>query len=112
MNAGTNDSTNWATSLNKNGSTPGESNSVSNIAGYNRNELVINEIMFDPGQDNNEFIEFYNNSSNSINVGGWRIEYENKKSFKLSDTSIVIPPGKYFLLAADSVVLTKYSLQK
>ena len=45
----TNESTNWTTSLNPNGSTPGEPNSILNVPDYERNDLVINEIMFDPG---------------------------------------------------------------
>ena len=56
----TNESTNWTTSLNPKGSTPGEPNSILNVPDYERNDLVINEIMFDPGEDNSEFIEFLN----------------------------------------------------
>ncbi len=111
LKAGTNDSTNWATSLSKNRSTPGEKNSISDIAGYKSGDLVINEIMYEPDQDNNEFLEFYNKINDSINVGGWRIEDEKKNNFKLSDTSIIIPPGHFFLLSADSTVIKKYSIE-
>ncbi len=41
--------------------------------------MVINEIMYDPGKDNSEFIEFLNLSGDSVNVGGWEIVDENWK---------------------------------
>jgi hypothetical protein len=44
----TNNSQNWTTSLSINRSTPGAPNSVIEIPPYQRNTLVINEIMFEP----------------------------------------------------------------
>jgi hypothetical protein len=48
LNELTNDSTNWVTSLDVNGSTPGRINSINSVPSYERNDLVINEIMYDP----------------------------------------------------------------
>ncbi|WP_337866984.1 lamin tail domain-containing protein [Ignavibacterium sp.] len=106
----TNDSTNWTLSLSQNGSTPGEVNSIFNMPSYQRNTVVINEIMFDPDVDNSEYIEFYNQSSDSINIGGWTISDENWNTYKLSSTSFSLPPKSYFLLIADSIMLSKYNL--
>ncbi len=106
----TNDSTNWVTSLSIFKGTPGEENSVLNIPSYKRNDLIINEIMFDPGNDNNEFIEFLNISSSPINIGGWKIEDLTGHSLKLSETALTVPSGAYFLFAADSSVILKYNL--
>lgn len=86
-------------------------NSILDISPGKRNSVVINEIMFQPDIDNCEFIEFFNNSSDSINIGGWRIEDEKGNFYKLSDTSFIINPGEYFLLSADSIILQKYSLK-
>ncbi len=108
----TNESTNWTTSLNPKGSTPGEPNSILNVPDYERNDLVINEIMFDPGEDNSEFIEFLNLSSDSVNIGGWRIEDENGNDFSLSQIPLLIPGNSYFILAADSLVESKYNLDE
>jgi hypothetical protein len=102
-----NDSSNWATSLKR--ATPGMPNSIETIPAYSRNNLIINEIMFEPDIDNNEFVEFFNNSNDSVNIGGWRIEDEKKNFYRLSDTSIIIPPSNYFVLIADSLVLSRYS---
>jgi hypothetical protein len=106
----TNESSNWTTSLDPSGSTPGEPNSILNVPDYHRDDLVINEIMYDPGSDNSEFIEFLNLSGDSVNVGGWQMVDENENSFKLSTIPLLIPANSYFLLAADSLVLSKYDL--
>lgn len=108
----TQDSSNWVTSLSENRSTPGRHNSVVNAPDYKRNVLVINEIMFDPDIDNTEFVEFYNSSNDDINVGGWKIEDENKNTHRLSETNIIIPPKDFFILAADSNVIQKYGLHE
>lgn len=106
----TNDSTNWTLSLSLNGSTPGEVNSIFNMPSFQRNTVVINEIMFDPDVDNSEYIEFYNQSSDSINIGGWTISDENGNTYKLYSSSFYLPPKSYFLLIADSIMLNKYNL--
>ncbi len=105
-----NDSTNWASSLSENKSTPGMENSLTNIPVYDKNNLVINEIMFDPEVNNSEFIEFLNTSNFSINVGGWKIEDGSGNSYKLSDVNFNIVPNDLFLLAADSLIFNSYDL--
>lgn len=111
LNLPTNDSSNWITSLSVKRGTPGKENSINNIPTYKRNNVVINELMFEPDIDNSEFIEFLNLSSDSVNIGGWQIEDENKNLSKLSVTSFMLPPNQYFLLAADSVPIWKYNLE-
>ncbi len=106
----TNDSTNWGTSLDRTGSTPGKINSLVNLKSASRNDFVINEIMFDPDENNCEFIEFYNNSSEPHNIGGWKVEVGNTKTYTLYKTSLSIPAKAYFLLAADSSILQQYPL--
>ena len=103
------DNSNWAASLSPDRSTPGKVNSILNIPAGIKNSIVINEIMFDPDIDNCEFLEFYNKSIDSINIGGWRIEDDNGNFYKLSETGFLLSPGDYFLLAADSIILKKYS---
>lgn len=108
--ASTNDSINWATCLDANGSTPGKVNSLFNSPDYERNSIIINEIMFDPDFDNSEFIELLNLSADSINIGGWKIEDLSGNFFKLAETSLFLPKEKYFIIAADSLILKKYNL--
>ena len=106
----TNDSSNWVTSLDISGSTPGEPNSIFNVPNYERNDLVINEIMYDPDSDNSEYVEFYNLSSDPVNIGGWKFEDENGNTNRLIETSFEIPPKEYFILIADSSALSNYNL--
>lgn len=106
----TNDSTNWTLSLSQKGSTPGQVNSIFNMPSYQRNSVVINEIMFDPDIDNSEYIEIYNLSNDSVNIGGWTISDENGNSYKLFSSSLLLPPKAYFLLIADSIMLDKFNL--
>ena len=106
----TNDITNWTTSLDSRGSTPGAPNSIENVQSYERNDLVINEIMFEPDTDNSEYIEFYNPGNSIVNIGGWRIEDENGNGEKLSEVSMDILPNNYFVLASDSSILTRFGL--
>jgi len=107
----TNDSTNWTLSISRNGSTPGKENSINNAPLYQRNSVVFNEIMFDPDIDNSEFIEFYNISDDPVNIGGWFISDGNDNKFRLSNSNFSLPPKSYFLLAADSITISKYNLQ-
>ncbi len=110
LNEQTNDSTNWVTSLDANGSTPGLENSIYNVPSYDRNVLIINEIMYDPETNNSEYVEFYNLSSEPVNIGGWKFEDENGNSNKLIETSFVIQPKEYFILIADSSAIVNYNL--
>jgi hypothetical protein len=105
-----NDSSNWTLSLCSNKSTPAKENSVVSIPDGKKNDLVVNEIMYDPAAGNNEFVEFYNLSGGSVNIGGWSIEDQHKNIYKLSDTNFVIPQGSYFILASDSSVIRNYNL--
>ena len=72
--------------------------------------LVINEIMYDPETNNSEYVEFYNLSSDPVNIGGWKFEDENGNTNKLIETSFVIQPKEYFILASDSTAFTYFNL--
>ena len=104
------DSSNWVISLSSEKSSPGKENSVINIPIGNRNDLAINEIMFDPAIGNNEFIEFINLKKDSLNIGGWFIEDQHGNKYVLTDSNFVIEQSSYFILAADSSVLKGYNL--
>jgi len=54
--------------------TPAEMAEVENITNYNPSDLVINELVSDPTDGENEWIEIYNNTSNQISLDDWTIE--------------------------------------
>ncbi len=99
----------WASSVSPDKSTPAKENSLSLIPQGEKNSVVINEIMYDPRIDNCEFIEFYNKSSDTINIGGWTLEESGGKIFRLSESYFKLHPAGYYLLAADSVIFSIFS---
>lgn len=108
VNRVSNDSSNWVSSLSKMRATPGSENSVFNVPERKRFSLIINEIMYDTDVSNNEFIEFFNASNDTLNLGGWRIEDEKKNFYRLADTNMFVPPGGFFVLISDSLPLNFY----
>ncbi len=106
------DSTNWATTLSTNGGTPGLINSVANTPRYYFGSLVINEIMYDPAVTNSEYIEFYNTSNDSLQIGGMQIKLGTSSKAKLSNLYLKIAPKEYFVLASDSSIFQNYTWLK
>ena len=102
------DSSNWGISLNINGATPGLINSLIDIPRLSEKDIVINEIMYEPASGNSEFLELYNTSNDSIQLGGMSLKIGDSKKFELSKTYFLLPPLKYIVLASDSSVLFNY----
>ncbi|MEI7810995.1 MAG: lamin tail domain-containing protein [Ignavibacteria bacterium] len=102
------DSSNWATSLSPYKATPGNENSVRNLTGYERGTVIINEIMFYPSDDNTEFIELYNKSGQTINIGGWLAGKVTGERFILANENQSLNPGDFFIIAADSLLFNNY----
>ncbi|MFC2083671.1 lamin tail domain-containing protein, partial [Bacteroidota bacterium] len=102
------DSSNWISTINPAGGSPGSPNSIINIPNYNFNDLIINEIMYEPDSDNSEFIEIFNPSNEFINIGGWSFIDGSGKITELKCYSYEIAPNNYFILTADSVLFLNY----
>ena len=78
---------------------------------YPAGSLKINEILFQPDDDNSEFIELKNISRDSINILGWKIFDQDKKSgpdvIEIEE-DILIPPGQLSLVAMDSSIFISF----
>ncbi len=109
LNGASNDSLNWSSSLDSSGSTPGKENSIVNAEAYNFNDLIINEIMYNPKEDNSEFVEFYNASDKDIELGGWKFTNNSGLLLPITTGSKILKPREYYLLAADSSVFDNYT---
>ncbi|RMD50943.1 MAG: hypothetical protein D6830_01500 [Ignavibacteria bacterium] len=97
---------NWYPSLDPTGNTCGKDNSVELLSSYNNNEILINEIMYDPSQGKCEYIEFYNNSSNKeVNLGGMQLIKNDSITIELSPQYFYLHPNEFFLLASDSSII-------
>ena len=103
------ESYNWLPSLSITGSTPGTRNSILETQPYSSGDIKINEIMYDPDNDNSEFIELYNNTDSPIDIGGWNLFDGSNNYFELSETFFELNPSEYFIYAADSSILDYYS---
>lgn len=103
-----NDSTNWATSLSADYATPGIKNSLTEIPAYKNNALVINEVMYDPADGNSDFLEFYNTTNDSIQLGGLTLQIGNNKKTKLSSKYFIAQPYSHIIIANDSSIINNY----
>lgn len=108
INGVSNDSSNWASSIACERSTPTIINSITSAVHYQRNDLVINEIMAAPLTGQPEYIELYNPTNQNINIAGW-LYTETGGSKGLSDTcSAIIKPGMYAVIAADTNIYNAF----
>ena len=84
-------------------STTTDTRNAENVSPRNTS-IVINEIMADPpsGQREAEYIELYNRSAASVNVGGWSL---NDAVSLTIPAGTVIPPGGYLVLGASATTL-------
>jgi hypothetical protein len=104
-----NSTTNWANSNSLNG-TPGSQNSVTGLVSYKPHSIIINEIMSNPNPYGSEFIEIYNISNDTVNLGGWTINDESGNSISVSNVNRDLDNKSYFLIAADSSIIKNYSI--
>ncbi len=102
------DSTNWIFSYAKNGATPALPNAVDTLARHAKNDLMVNEILYNAGADNSDFIELYNAGNKYIQLTGWSIMVAGKHRFYLCDTVAMLPSRQYYVLYADTVLLQKF----
>ena len=82
--------------------------SVSIKTSYEQHSLVINEIMFDPMSGQNEWLELFNRSNQSIDPAHWTFSdkptLSGINSFEIHDQPSAIKSGEYMVVAADSSI--------
>jgi len=69
--------------------------------------VVINEFELNPAGDDaeNEWVEIYNPTSNSVNISGWKIYNKNLDS-KIIPNNTIINAGGYYVLNTSGITLT------
>jgi hypothetical protein len=83
---------------------------------YESLSLVINEIMYDPLSGQNEWLEFYNRTSQPINLARWtfhgNVSSSGTNLFLVSDSTLMVQPGGFAVIAADSSVCNLFPYLK
>jgi P pilus assembly chaperone PapD len=103
-----NDSTNWASSIDCEKSSPARVNSITNTVHYNAGDLLVNEIMSSPSTGLPEWIELYNPTSQTINIANW-LMYETGGNVIIADTcTALIKPGSYVVIAEDTTIYSRW----
>lgn len=59
-------------------------------------DVIINEFLSNPVNNNDDFIELFNNSSKFIDMAGWNVSDETSTSEDLS--SFILRPGEYLII--------------
>jgi hypothetical protein len=78
---------------------------IATVAIAYADNVVISEVLFNPlGPEDKEFIELYNPTNATVNIGGWKIY-----SYSAADANLVIPAGAtikaygYYLIGDESL---------
>jgi hypothetical protein len=79
--------------------TPGAPNSA-----IRQSDVVINELMYDPisGNDDDQFIELYNRSTNTVNLAGWQLADAVTFTFP---TNTLLSPNSYLTISRNAAHL-------
>ena len=67
-----------------------------------KGDLVINELMYEPKEDEPEWLELFNTTAKRINLKGWRVKDERTKAV-LTDSTFYLNPKSYVVIARDSL---------
>lgn len=78
-----------------------------------RRSLIINEIMYEPLQGQNEWIELLNRSSLPVDLARWRFSDRptatgSTNTFTITTQSRVVQPGEFVVVAAESTILSLF----
>ncbi|MGH7494624.1 MAG: lamin tail domain-containing protein [bacterium] len=86
-----------------------DTTSIQIAVGWRREVIVLNEVMFDPGSGQPEWIEIYNPQAFSVPLGDWLVADESGgKSTPALPREI--PPRRYRVLTASAAVAQNFGL--
>lgn len=108
INGVSNDSTNWASSIDCEKSTPARANSLKSAIHYNAGDLIINEIMAAPLTGRAEYIELYNPTGQTINITNWLLQDGGGSRIMADTCAALIKPGSYAVIASDTSIYSEF----
>ncbi|MCW9095911.1 MAG: lamin tail domain-containing protein [Ignavibacteriaceae bacterium] len=78
--------------------------------GNNYNDIVINEIMYAPSTGEPEWVELFNNTNQSINLGGWRFADTTSGVILGPPVGPVLGPNDFIILSASESIYNFYNI--
>ncbi|MBN2092872.1 lamin tail domain-containing protein [candidate division KSB1 bacterium] len=66
---------------------------LSHVLAQNPGDVIINEIMYDPKDENEEWVELYNATNSAIDISGWIITDDNTYPSLSGEGKLTIPDG-------------------
>jgi hypothetical protein len=92
--------------------TSNNSTSLAVQVAYESRTLVVNEIMYDPLSNQNEWIELFNRGSSPIDMAGWKFSdrptTSGANTFTITSQTRIVQPGEFVVVAAESSILQLY----
>ena len=73
------------------------------------NEIIVNEFMYSPSNDEPEWIELYNKSYRAINLKNWKIT-DNSTTVTITTTDYFLNPEEFLIIASDAVISNYYQI--
>ncbi len=80
--------------------------------GAEKNSVVINEIMYEPLSEQNEWIELYHRGTAPVDLAQWKFSDRPTASgvntFTITTSSVTIQPADFVVVAAESTILSLF----
>jgi hypothetical protein len=81
------------------------------VVGFFKNDLIINEIMFEPVSNQAEWIELFNPGIHNINLKGCKFsDSDTSKKIIINSGNVIIDSNGYMVIASDSSILSYLDL--
>ncbi|HED37901.1 MAG TPA: hypothetical protein ENI76_06625, partial [Ignavibacteria bacterium] len=72
------------------------------------NNIVINEIMYAPTSNQNEWIELYNRSDSAIKIKKWSLS-DKTSTVSITTTNFILAPKSFIVISSDSSLLNVFT---
>ncbi|MEO9965262.1 MAG: lamin tail domain-containing protein [Reichenbachiella sp.] len=68
-------------------------------------DIIVNEVLFNPNVGGVDFVEIYNNSEKAINLKNWTLSAEKNNPKSITTENFVLNPAEYLVLTPDPEIL-------
>lgn len=73
-------------------------------------DVLINEVLFNPSDAGEDYVELYNKSAQTLSLRGWRLtNNRNSTAPKTINRNFLLPPGELVAITADATALSPFA---